>query len=844
MSRDAPVLFSEFDYENELLYAHTLGRGDFHRQRTRLATAEAVTIAVDRGNFHKLPRIVARALAARPGGDTAPAEALPRFELDPLADLHLRFAAHLEALAGLPPLGEVRFSFELHDGELLAYLEQAAEASLSFDQKAVRLAMGVVSDAVFTGPYRILIDPTTTCNLDCVYCRAFSPLVHHNVAPEHRRTHLGLDLFRQLIRQAAELDVRQVSLVGGAEPTSVPHFDAIVEELGRANLPTDISTNGTLLGAGRRAELMVDSGVFHSITFSISAASGEVYELVHPRSAKLWPRLLRNAETIARRRAERGTGQPTLIYLFALLNTNFHEIEDAVRLAARLGFDSIWFQLLHAEQWSRHLALTPEQRAELPEVLGRAEALARELGLGWETYIAAQAEHLDDGEEAAWSDFMYRQGCLVGWYFSYVSYNGELNFCCGAKEVERLGRTTAGGSALDYAGAWGSDRYRFFRQSAKFLSDRVNIHCRNHHLLSDAFCRSCDNHNFDAEVRQMLAQTGLGRFLRRDAGLQRAFLGDFAGAPDAPLPPVTSPVTLERLEVVDGALPDEEAGETAEAGAVTVQSGAPLTVRVRYRASRPALHHRLRLRLTLTQFHEVTVSRVELPLGAEAHAPGEAGTLDVTIERFLAGGTAPLALRADVAFREGELDRYYEGSGLRLPLRPRFDPRHGGGLVPLPHRWQVERHLPDDAPFQAPAESALVEGFGLTLRDGEGRAVEALQRDAPATLEFALTALWPLARPCFRVQLYLLDPRQETFLFGSHTERHGLELPELWGPITLRLEIPRLALVAGAYFCTFELFDGTPEGERLYRAPNQPLRVEGPDEGGDYLPLRFTARRG
>jgi MoaA/NifB/PqqE/SkfB family radical SAM enzyme len=74
------------------------------------------------------------------------------------------------------------------------------------------------------------------CNLDCKYCFG-----------DKRKDGLSYDGVRDVLRQAKELGMHTVSLVGDGEPLLYPRWPELVEEMHAAGVHVVLFTNGTLM---------------------------------------------------------------------------------------------------------------------------------------------------------------------------------------------------------------------------------------------------------------------------------------------------------------------------------------------------------------------------------------------------------------------------------------------------------------------------------------------------------------------------------------------------------------------------------------------------------------------
>ncbi len=757
-------LLSVHEFENRYLARRFLGT-DTEATLAGVATAPRVRLGVTRENFLRLPDLIALVGARAVPGQEPRVAAFPVEPLVSLADRFETYWRDLGAVAAALP----GVHLEVVDPELWTLLRHVSAIAASVPRKRLLLALGAVCDEVLTGPWRVLIDPTTVCNLNCLYCRTFSPLVNPEHLPHSGRARLvPFDVLQRVLEDCKALGVEIVSLVGGAEPLTVPYLDDLLRELGRLGMRMDLSTNGTLMNR-ERANAMIASGCFDSVTVSVSAATAETYGVMHPANGHLFGPLLENLRTLVSLRREAGVGHPRLSFLFALTRLNVHELEAAVELAADLGCDIIKFQLLHVDDWNRHLKLDPEQAGTLSERLRRAKARAEERGLYWDTYIEPQQAGLDQ-ERGSWSDFMFRRGCLVGWYFSYLSFKQDVMLCCGQKEISTLDRHR--GSFVEL---WRSERYRLFRLHAKHLGAGYDLRCDNGRLLADAFCRCCDNHHFQREVETMLHETELERFMttsRKDFDEE-------------------SPLRLLGLEVLD---PLER-----EEGRDHVLCGAPCYIRVSFEVLRVTTDSLIQLSLVTTHPTEKAIWSTTL-LPPERLGPA---VLVYRLDRLdLLDDLAP-ALVVAVVQTAGDLQRSFRDAGLRRGLRVLSPRRKGGGLLPLSHRLTVRNRdlfAPLKRNFRREHLSSNIVLHSAEVTNERGEPTTTLGQGRHR-IRFVFSFLDTVLAPLFRLQLfYLEDPEvHRIFFFGTNNYRHGQGLRPLLGRVTVDLELTPGRLPAGAY---------------------------------------------
>jgi len=91
------------------------------------------------------------------------------------------------------------------------------------------------------GPLVVMIDLTSQCNHNCVFCYRSGP---DRLMPEKRAKYQSLETIDSICRQLVEMNVASITLTGG-EPACHPWFIEAVALVKRYDLALTIVTNGT-----------------------------------------------------------------------------------------------------------------------------------------------------------------------------------------------------------------------------------------------------------------------------------------------------------------------------------------------------------------------------------------------------------------------------------------------------------------------------------------------------------------------------------------------------------------------------------------------------------------------
>lgn len=183
-------------------------------------------------------------------------------------------------------------------------------------------------------PIHIEIDPTSTCQQNCLRCSYKQDIDGRRDYIIHRE---GVSLpylrFKELISEFKELGMKAITLSGGGEPLMYPHIKDIIQDIFSADLQLGIISN---LAVKVDTELLSHS-VW--IRVSLDAAVMETYNLLHrPSNRKAFDLVLENIRHLSNYRKSLDLGINYLIQ-----PENYKEVYSAALLAKDLGASYIRF---------------------------------------------------------------------------------------------------------------------------------------------------------------------------------------------------------------------------------------------------------------------------------------------------------------------------------------------------------------------------------------------------------------------------------------------------------------------------------------------------------------------
>jgi MoaA/NifB/PqqE/SkfB family radical SAM enzyme len=174
--------------------------------------------------------------------------------------------------------------------------------------------------------------------------------------------------------------VKSVDFTGGGEPLLQPRLAEWTADAKTAGCETGFLSNGLLLTEQKLIKLL-NSGL-DWICISMDGATAEVYNKI--RIGSDFDRVCENVANIARLR----TGiVPKIMINFVLMEINVHQVEEMVRLSARLGVDQVNFKqcdVIRDKQGKGHGLFAREETGNirrLQKALNKARRLAKKLNV-------------------------------------------------------------------------------------------------------------------------------------------------------------------------------------------------------------------------------------------------------------------------------------------------------------------------------------------------------------------------------------------------------------------------------------------------------------------------------
>lgn len=304
-------------------------------------------------------------------------------------------------------------------------------------------------------PSKIEVEITNRCNLACAHCIRNRPDFHPRLGD------MSPEVFEAILHQFPR--TLTLTLTGFGEMLMHPKFLEMVAVARRILPHANILgyTNGLLIGERYSAEEIVRSGL-GQIHFSMDAATPETYQKV--RHSDEFPRLLKNIRDVLEARRRLRSRRPFVGVNFTMMNDNFLEAADYVRLAAELGVDYIARPALIMTAWGYYDGAARMTRRQIIQVLSETRRVAEDLRapMPITDYMRDPEGYFANYEENRRDAF---KGCIFLWNHVQIDPFGNLKLCCAhpAASIYRWGNLLE----TPFRKLWNSEPLQAARQALR-----------------------------------------------------------------------------------------------------------------------------------------------------------------------------------------------------------------------------------------------------------------------------------------------------------------------------------------------------------------------------------------
>lgn len=357
--------------------------------------------------------------------------------------------------------------------------------------KKIKVALGIITRKVLTGPIEVSVDLTRRCTLDCLMCWWWSPLIKKRPSLEWADREMDYELFKELIQDFKKIKVKRIILGGQGDPFLYPRILEAIEITKKAGIEVALITCGAYFNE-KRIKAIFDLGV-DALDVSLQAATAETYLKIHPSQKEdLFKRIKDHLILLSELKKTSNRTNPKVSIVDAICRLNYQETVKMVELAKEIGAESVCFKRIDVIPETKELLLTEEESEELKNLLDEAEKKAMELGI--HTDINSYRKYVLKGLTTGvyTTDLYTHIPCYVGWRSARILSDGNVIPCCGCYDLI-LGNITNS----SFTTIWNSEKYHQFRQQS------INIQ-KDITLLKRCKCYSCTDATLNLAVYRKL----------------------------------------------------------------------------------------------------------------------------------------------------------------------------------------------------------------------------------------------------------------------------------------------------------------------------------------------------
>ena len=183
-------------------------------------------------------------------------------------------------------------------------------------------------------PVMAIYHPTYLCNHNCPGC---------DFREENKKykTMLSLDESNHILEELVNLGVGGIEFSGGGEPLMDKNVTDQIRRLGEQGIETGLLTNGSFL-SGDMQRAIIENNSY--VRVSLESGSNKGFQIAKGlNDDKEFPRIIKNIRDSVSLRDKIGSDIDISIK-YTIGAHNYHDMENAARLAVDLGVDSIQFK--------------------------------------------------------------------------------------------------------------------------------------------------------------------------------------------------------------------------------------------------------------------------------------------------------------------------------------------------------------------------------------------------------------------------------------------------------------------------------------------------------------------
>ncbi len=309
-------------------------------------------------------------------------------------------------------------------------------------------------------PLHIDMGISSGCNMACTFCYGVIQNRDGFGTNSKKIFHTPTEAVKQTFKDAKEIGVKSIALIGEGENTLHPDFYEIIDYGKKIGLDLSLATNGIRIDH-KKLDIILDS--LEWIRFNISAGTKETFQKIH--RVNQMDRVLGNAKALAKRKKEKNS-KCVIGFQMVVTKENMNDIVPLSKLGNECGVDYFVVKPC-SDTFDSRLDSPKGEYIEALDIFREAEKYSNEnysVNVKWKKVL-----------NGGWKDY---DSCHGTQFILGLSGRGDL-FPCGHWFQERRDEFLMGNIIeKSLKEIWESDRYWEVQEKIR-KEVNVNKHCES-----------------------------------------------------------------------------------------------------------------------------------------------------------------------------------------------------------------------------------------------------------------------------------------------------------------------------------------------------------------------------